>query len=75
VLDVAPLLFQLAGRPIPDDLEHALRRELLDPAWLAAHPPRSAPAASVATVPHPASRTGASDAELEERLKALGYLE
>jgi hypothetical protein len=75
VLDVAPLVFQLAGRPIPDDLEHALRRDLLDPAWLAAHPPRSAPAASVATVPHPASRTGASDAELEERLKALGYLE
>jgi len=74
VLDVAPLLFQLAGQPEPDDLEHALRADLLDPAWLAAHPERRIAAAAVPAAPRGDPSGGASDASVTERLRSLGYV-
>ncbi|MGH0035825.1 MAG: alkaline phosphatase family protein [Myxococcota bacterium] len=86
VLDVAPLLFHLSGRGIPDDLEGRLPGELLDPAWLGAHPPRTVEAAVYPGLPagHPAARAPAAPAddgsgeptgELVEKLRALGYVE
>jgi predicted AlkP superfamily phosphohydrolase/phosphomutase len=77
VLDVAPLVFWLAGQPIPDDLEGRLPEEILDPALLAASPPRVVPAASVPVLadeaPAPAGEAG--DEEILERLRSLGYAE
>lgn len=76
VLDLAPLLFYLADRPIPDDLEGGLDETLFRAEYLAAHPPRRVPAAEVPGLPEePADATeGESDAEIEKRLRALGYV-
>jgi hypothetical protein len=77
VLDVAPLLFYLAGRPIPDDLEGALPEAALDPEQLRAHPVAHVAASAlpgIAEAPE-AAHAGGGDAGLEEKLRALGYLE
>lgn len=73
VLDVAPLLFQLAGQPLPDDLEHPLRADLLDAAWLAAHPVARIGAAEMPGLAPGDEFGGASDEAVTERLRALGY--
>ncbi|MGH0030360.1 MAG: alkaline phosphatase family protein [Myxococcota bacterium] len=76
VLDVAPLLLYLAGQPVPDDLEGQLRSDLLDPAWLAAHPVRRVPAEALPPLPEaPAAEEAADDAAILERLRSLGYAE
>jgi arylsulfatase A-like enzyme len=73
VLDVAPLLFHLAGAPVPDDLEGAVPARLLDPAKLAVAPIRVAPAAELPGLPPEAAGAEVDDAVLMERLRALGY--
>jgi hypothetical protein len=75
VLEIAPLIAHLAGGPLADDLERPVPEALLDPAWLAAHPPRVVPASSLPEPP----RAGAGDADageeaLRERLRSLGYI-
>jgi hypothetical protein len=76
VLDVAPLLFYLAGRPIPDDLEGELPRDWIDPAYLAAHPPRAVAAAEAPGLARsPAAPAAGVDDAMLERLRALGYLD
>ena len=75
VLEIAPLLVHLAGEPLPDDLERPLPAQLLDPAWLAAHPPRSVPAASLPSPPRPdGGNAAAGDEALRERLRSMGYI-
>jgi hypothetical protein len=76
VLDLAPLLFYLAGQPIPDDLEGALPRDWIDPAHLAAHPPRGVAAADApALASSPAAPAAGVDDAMLERLRALGYVD
>jgi hypothetical protein len=76
VLDLAPLLFYLAGQPIPDDLEGELPRDWIDPAHLAAHPPRSVAAAEVPGLARsPAAPAAGVDDAMLERLRALGYVD
>jgi hypothetical protein len=77
VLDVAPLVFWLAGQPIPDDVEGTLPRALLRPEALAARPPVAVAAARAPRLPEDdlAAGEGAGDAELRERLRTLGYVE
>ena len=75
VLDVAPLVAYLAGAAIPDDLEGELPRAWIDADYLAAHPPRRAAPPPVALHTAPAGADAASDAELTERLRRLGYVE
>ncbi len=74
VLDVAPLFAHLASAAIPDDLPGRLPTELLDPAALAATPPRSIPATSLARLPEP-DAPPIPDAAVRERLRAMGYIE
>jgi len=80
VLDVAPLLFHLSGRALPDDLEGRLPEELLDAAWLSGHPPRRVGASALPTLP-PRPPPEGSEAEegmtpeLRERLRGLGYID
>jgi hypothetical protein len=76
VLDLAPLIFYLAGRPVPDDLEGRLPEELFAEEHLAAHPPRSAePAELPGLGPEEGGSPVVEDPELVEKLRALGYLE
>lgn len=71
MLDLAPLLFYLAGQPIPDDLEGRLPREILSADALRSRPPRTikatAPRRRGTTAPPP------EDPELLQRLRSLGY--
>lgn len=74
VLDIAPLMTYLAGQPVPDDYEGQLPRMLIDPEWLERHPPRTIPAAKVPRLPDDRRAPAGSDKEVEERLRALGYI-
>jgi hypothetical protein len=77
VLDVAPLVSYLATGAVPDDLEGRLPRDWIDPAWLAAHPPRVVPAAEMPGLPArgDAARPEVGDDAMLERLRSLGYLD
>ncbi len=76
VLDVAPLLSYLAGQPIPDDVEGQLDPDLIDPLYLATHPPQSVTASELPALPAvaPDGQEGEGDEELDERLRSLGYI-
>jgi hypothetical protein len=74
VLDIAPLYAYLARAKIPDDLSGRFPAELIAPAALAARPPERVSAASLARLPAP-SAPPIADAELVERLRAMGYVE
>ncbi len=74
IADVAPTVMYLLGEPIPSDLEGRLLTEAFEPALLDAKPPEYAdpPAIEVASA-H--GYEGESPAEVEQRLRSLGYLE
>ncbi len=74
VFDVAPLFAYLAGVAIPDDLPGALPERWIEPEALAARPPRTVDAASLERLPPP-SAPAIPDAEVLERLRAMGYVE
>jgi len=76
VEDVTPTVLALLGVPVGADMSGRVLREAIEPAFLAAHPPRT-----VASHTHPdraapgAPVASESDELLEGRLRALGYLE
>jgi hypothetical protein len=74
VLDVLPLLLYMKGFPLADDFDGRLAGEALAPELLAARPPRRI--ASYRAGGEGGGSPGASDvdAEMLERLRALGYL-
>jgi hypothetical protein len=76
VLDVLPLLLFLKGFAVAEDFDGKLPEQALDPALLATHPPRRI--ASYGTrgrTAHVAQGTAEVDAQMLERLRALGYLQ
>jgi hypothetical protein len=76
VLDIAPLILQLAHAPIPDDLEGRLPIEWLTARELDAHPVERVPAGDMKGVPRQAAPEGdATDRTLRENHRRLGYLE
>ena len=75
VLDVLPLLLFLKGFPVAEDFDGDLPMQVLDPELLASRPPRRI--ASYGTRGRMAQHlegSSAVDAEMLERLRALGYL-
>jgi hypothetical protein len=74
VFEVAPLFAYLAGAGIPDDLPGQLPERWIEPEALAARPPRTVEAASLARLPEPGA-PAIPDAEVLERLRAMGYVE
>jgi predicted AlkP superfamily phosphohydrolase/phosphomutase len=75
ILDVAPLMLHALGLPIPSSLEGRVAYEVFDPAALAARPPQlDASAAAVASTMD-AALDAEAEAEIIERLQALGYVE
>jgi arylsulfatase A-like enzyme len=75
VLDIAPLVFYLAGTPVPEDLEGSVPERMLDPSRLAEHPVRIVPASELPGLPPEAEGEQVDDAVLMERLRALGYVQ
>lgn len=74
IADVAPTVLYLLGEPIPADLEGRLLTEAIDPALLEARPPEYVDGMEFeAGAPRPYDAAGV--AEVEERLRSLGYLE
>jgi len=74
--DVAPTLFHLAGIPLSEELDGELLTELLEPQFLAAHPPLTVPSYESGP-PRIVRGTGASsqDDQMLGNLRALGYIE
>jgi len=74
ILDVAPTMLYLLGEGIPTDLEGRILTEAIDPAVLDERPPEYVDPVEF----EPQSRRSATptgSAEVEERLRSLGYLE
>ena len=77
IYDVAPTVAALLGLPLAQDLDGRARTDLLDPAFLAAFPPREVSTwereGRTAAAPTGLDAPEAVDAEVE-RLRALGYI-
>jgi predicted AlkP superfamily phosphohydrolase/phosphomutase len=75
ILDVAPLMLHALDLPIPDALEGRLVTEAFEPEALARRPPRQQVEASVAATVEDIALDGEAEAEILDRLRALGYVE
>lgn len=76
VYDVLPLMAYLKGLPVARDLNGRLPVELLNPALLAAQPPRGVDSYGTRATPADlAAGVEAVDDEMLERLRALGYIQ
>ncbi|MGA9859726.1 MAG: alkaline phosphatase family protein [Solirubrobacteraceae bacterium] len=79
ILDVAPLILHRLGLPIPDDVAGRVPGEVLEPGELLRNPPKTIPAAAAPPPPadlDPGLELDAEEqANLMERLRALGYVE
>jgi predicted AlkP superfamily phosphohydrolase/phosphomutase len=78
IVDVAPLLMHRLGLGVPDDMTGRVPTEIFEREELDRHPPRVVPAAPAAAPEGRFGRLelGADDeAEVLERLRALGYVE
>jgi len=75
ILDVAPLVLHALDLPIPDTLEGRFVSEALEPAALAMHPPRRESGASAVVPVTDVALDAAAEAEILDRLRALGYVE
>jgi hypothetical protein len=77
VLDLAPLIFHLAGEAVPEDLEGRVPTDWLTPELLAARPVERRPVTEFPDLPRPSARPDSPglERELEEKLRGLGYVE
>jgi predicted AlkP superfamily phosphohydrolase/phosphomutase len=75
ILDVAPLMLHALGLPIPASLEGRLAIGAFDPAALAVRPPQLGVTGAAAAGTTDAVLDAEAEAEIMERLQALGYVE
>jgi len=73
--DLAPTILHLMGLPVPEDMDGRVLEEILEPAFMAAHPARFIRASD--TWGAPPRDDGYSEEDIDiitERLRRLGYL-
>ncbi len=75
VLDIAPTLLHTLGLPIGEDMDGRVLTEALMPAWLDRHPIRTTPSYGRDEPGDAATPSDDEVAAIEERLRALGYLD
>lgn len=75
LVDVAPTMLYLLGEPIPSDLEGRILMEALRPELLDERPPAYDDEAPAEFAPKRAELEEEGAAEVERRLRGLGYLE
>jgi predicted AlkP superfamily phosphohydrolase/phosphomutase len=77
ILDVAPVLLDALGLPIPEDLEGRVPKELYEPSRMAARPSSMGERTRrpLEAIQEPEPREEEGQEEIVQRLKALGYLE
>lgn len=74
VQDVAPTLLHLLDEPVPEHMDGRVLTELLSPADLARRPVRSIAGLAVETAGTDVAMSADEEHDLEESLRALGYL-
>ncbi|MCS6805517.1 MAG: alkaline phosphatase family protein [Acidobacteriota bacterium] len=74
IYDVLPSLLYSMGLSIPTDIDGQLIAELFEPQYLCAHPPRYQQAVSSQAQRQSVEFTPEEQAEVEARLRSLGYL-
>ncbi|MCH9651628.1 MAG: alkaline phosphatase family protein [Deltaproteobacteria bacterium] len=77
VLDIFPTLLYLLGLPIPEDAEGEVLWDALDPAFVAAHPPRTVPSFDFLNQGYGGRSGGLGENRNQQeldKLKSLGYI-
>lgn len=75
LMDIAPTLLHLLGVPVPDDMDGRVLTEALKPEWLAQHPITYQTVEPDADESQDSIYGEAEEAQVKERLRALGYLD
>jgi predicted AlkP superfamily phosphohydrolase/phosphomutase len=80
IIDLAPTILYRMGQPVPDDMDGRVLTEMFEPAFVRAAPltveEQAGEATSPAATHHPEVELSPQDqAEIEARLRGLGYLE
>ncbi|PYK15137.1 MAG: hypothetical protein DME64_07960 [Verrucomicrobia bacterium] len=75
LIDLAPTLLYLLGSPVPEDMDGKVLTSAFRPEFLTAHPVRAGNASGVSETHRQSGYTEQESAKVEERLRALGYLE
>lgn len=76
LIDVAPTILHLMGQSVPEDMDGKVLSDLLDPGYVASHPIRYEKSEQPGTESAAQGKYSAEEtAQVEERLKALGYIE
>jgi hypothetical protein len=71
---MAPTILHLMGQPVPEDMDGRVLEDLFEPAFIEQNPVRAGGAAE-AEGRQEAQYSAEEAAIVEERLKALGYIE
>jgi predicted AlkP superfamily phosphohydrolase/phosphomutase len=74
LIDMAPTILHLLGQPVPEDMDGRVLEELFEPAFFARSPVQVR-AVEVSAGGQETQYTDEEAAVVEERLKALGYIE
>ena len=75
LIDLAPTLLYLLGSPVPEDMDGKVLTSAFRSEFLTAHPVRAGNASGVSETRRQSGYTEQESAKVEERLRALGYLE
>jgi predicted AlkP superfamily phosphohydrolase/phosphomutase len=74
LIDMAPTILYLMGQPVPEDMDGRVLQDLFEPAFIELNPVRSG--GSAGSEGREGAQYSAEEAAIvEERLKALGYIE
>jgi len=74
LVDMAPTILHLMGQPVPEDMDGRVLEELFEPAFITRNPIQVR-VAELSGGGQSAQYTAEEAAVVEERLKALGYIE
>jgi arylsulfatase A-like enzyme len=75
LIDLAPTLLYLLGVPVPEDMDGKVLTSAFRPDFLTAHPVRAGDASGTSETRHSSGYTEEESAKVEERLRALGYVD
>jgi predicted AlkP superfamily phosphohydrolase/phosphomutase len=74
LIDMAPTILHLMGQPVPEDMDGRVLQDLFEPAFIEQNPVRAGGSAD-SEGQQEAQYSAEEAAIVEERLKALGYIE
>ena len=75
LIDLAPTLLYMLGVPVPEDTDGKVLSSAFRPEFLAAHPLQTGDASGISEANRTSGYTDEESAKVEDRLRALGYLE